>query len=80
MCILLRLHYATFDVSRLFCSKGIEEKPLGGSARPPLVKEGLTHLSILHFNFLSTSGFQNPFLFLISTTVVICCFFNIDYE
>ena len=38
MCILLKLHYAKFDVSRLFCSKVIEEKPLGG----PLVKEGLS--------------------------------------
>ena len=33
MCILLKLHYAKFDVSRLFWSKVIEEKPL--------VKEGL---------------------------------------
>ena len=42
MCILLKLHYAKFDVSKLFCSKGIE-KILWGSARPPppLVKEGL---------------------------------------
>ena len=37
MCILLKLHYANFDASRLFCSKIIEEKPLGGR-----VKEGLT--------------------------------------
>ena len=29
MCILLKLHYAKFDVSSLFCSKVIEEKPLG---------------------------------------------------
>ena len=29
MCILLKLHYAKFDVSGLFCSKVIEEKPLG---------------------------------------------------
>ena len=28
--ILLRLHYAKFDVSRLLCSKIIEENPLGG--------------------------------------------------
>ena len=28
LCILLKLHFAKFDVSRLFCSKGIEEKPL----------------------------------------------------
>ena len=30
MCILLKLDYAKFDVSRLFCSKVIEEKPLRG--------------------------------------------------
>ena len=33
MCILLKLHYAKFDVSRLVCSKVIKEKPLEGSAR-----------------------------------------------
>ena len=43
MFILFKLQYAKFDVSRLFCSKVIEEKPFGGSARPPLVKEGLRH-------------------------------------
>ena len=32
MCILLKLHYAKFDVTRLFCLKVIE---FGGSARPP---------------------------------------------
>ena len=39
-----QLHYAKFDVSRLFCSKVIEEEPLGGRfdpPPPPLVKEGL---------------------------------------
>ena len=41
MCILLKLHYAKFDVSGLFCSKVIEEKPLGVGSTPPLVKEGL---------------------------------------
>ena len=45
MCMLLKLHYAKFDVSSLFCSKVIEEKPLRGLAGnpppPPLVKEGL---------------------------------------
>ena len=43
MCILLKLHYAKFDVSRLYCSKVVEEKPLGGRLDPPLplVKEGL---------------------------------------
>ena len=49
MCILLKLHYAKFDVSRLFCSKVIEQKPLGGrldpSPPPPLVKEGLSKRS-----------------------------------
>ena len=35
MCILLKLHYAKFGVSRLFCSKVIEEKPLGGRLDPP---------------------------------------------
>ena len=43
--MLLKLHYAKFDVSRLFRSKVIEEKPLGGGRldpHPPLVKEGLT--------------------------------------
>ena len=34
MCILLKLHYEKFDVSRLSCSEVIEEKPLRGSARP----------------------------------------------
>ena len=38
--MLLKLHYAKFDVSRLFRSKVIEEKPLGGRI-DPLVKEGL---------------------------------------
>ena len=30
MCILLKLHYAKFDVSSFFCSNVIEEKPLAG--------------------------------------------------
>ena len=38
MFILLKLHYVKFDVSRLFCSKVIEEKPFWGSARPSLGK------------------------------------------
>ena len=38
MCILLKLHYAKFDVSSLFCSKVIEEKPLGGADPSPLGK------------------------------------------
>ena len=44
MRILLKLHYAKFDVSSLFCSNVIEEKPLGVRLDPPptpLVKEGL---------------------------------------
>ena len=32
--MLLKLHYAKFDVSRLFRSKVIEEKPLGGRLDP----------------------------------------------
>ena len=40
--MLLKLHYAKFDVCRLFRSKVIEEKPWG-SARPPLIKEGLSN-------------------------------------
>ena len=39
MCILLKLHYAKFDVSRLFRSKVSEEKRLGVRFDPPLVKE-----------------------------------------
>ena len=41
--MLLKLQYAKFDVSRLFRSEVIKEKPLGGrlEAPPPLVKEGL---------------------------------------
>ena len=39
--MLLKLHYAKFDVSRLFHSKVTEEKPLGDRLEPPLVKEGL---------------------------------------
>ena len=38
MCLLLKLHYAKFNVSRLFCSKVIEEKPLGGRLETPLGK------------------------------------------
>ena len=42
MCILLKLHYARFNVSSVFCSKVIEEKSLGGRLDPPpLLKEGL---------------------------------------
>ena len=34
MCILLKLHYVKFYVPRLFYSKVIEEKPLGGRFAP----------------------------------------------
>ena len=46
MCILLKLHYAKFDVSALFCSKVIEEKPLGVGSRPPFGK-GRVNLLVL---------------------------------
>ena len=52
MCILLKLPYAKFDISRLFCSKVMEEKPLGdrldSPPPPPLVKEGLSLLVAVH--------------------------------
>ena len=35
MCILLKLHCAKCDVSSLFCSKVIEENPLGSRLDPP---------------------------------------------
>ena len=38
--MLLKLHYGKFDVSRLFCSKVIEVKHFGGSARPPPFGKG----------------------------------------
>ena len=40
MCILLKLHYAKFDVSRVYCSKVIEEKPMGVRL-DPLGRKGL---------------------------------------
>ena len=47
MCMLLKLHYAKFDVSRLFCSKVIEKKPLEvGSTSILLGKEKVNHLKI----------------------------------
>ena len=53
MCILLKLHHAKFDVSGLFCSKVIEEKPLEEGRLPPpppppLVKEGLRLLKFTY--------------------------------
>ena len=49
MCILLKLHYAKFDVSSLFCSKVIEEKPSGGRLGPGKgrVKKPYPPLSVL---------------------------------
>ena len=47
MCMLLKLCYARFDVSRLFRSKGIEDKLFGGSARPPPVGKGRGKTSVL---------------------------------
>ena len=63
MCILLKSHYAKFDVSRLFCSNVIEEKTFGGSARAPppplLVKEGLIAFTCwktsISFNVLTSN-------------------------
>ena len=40
MCIVLKLHYAKFDVSILFCSKVIEEKALGFWLDPPPLDKG----------------------------------------
>ena len=40
MCILLKLNYAKFSVSKLFFSKVMEEKPLGRRL-DPLGQEGL---------------------------------------
>ena len=51
MCILLKLHYAKFEASRLFCSKVIEEKPLGvgstlgkGRVKPGNNSFGINHI------------------------------------
>ena len=54
MRILFKLHYAKFDVSNLFCSKVIEEKPLGGggSAQPlSMTENGIEILLLDRFNF-----------------------------
>ena len=66
MCILLKLDYAKLGVSNFF-SKVIEEKPLGGSARAPLlVKEGLmcSHDPIFGTNknrILKNGSFERTF-------------------
>ena len=49
MCMLLKLHYAKFDVSRLFCSKVMEEKPLGVCSTP-LGKGRVNATSLGRFN------------------------------
>ena len=50
MSILLKFDYAKFDVSNLFFSEVIEEKPLGVGSTPlpppPLVKEGLKYSNL----------------------------------
>ena len=40
MYILLKLHYAKFDISGLLCSKVIEKTPLGGRLDPPPLGKG----------------------------------------
>ena len=49
MCILLKFDSTKFGVSDLCFSKVIEEKPLGGSDRPPLVQEGLITTLVRQF-------------------------------
>ena len=46
MCILLKLDYSKFDISNLFFSKLSKKNLLEGSARPPLVQEGLILINI----------------------------------
>ena len=48
MCILLKLHYAKFDVSRLFCSNVIKEKPLGGRVSFILFDEIESRMSVAY--------------------------------
>ena len=58
MCIFLKLHYAKFDVSRLFCSKFIEEKPLGGRLDLPTLGKGRVNRCMS----------ESPFTFLIKNS------------
>ena len=47
MCILLKLHYAKFDVCRLFCSKVIEKNLWGvGSTHPSLGKGRVNEITL----------------------------------
>ena len=45
MCILFKFDYAKFSVSNFFCSKVIEEKPLGG--RLDLLGKGRVKRSVI---------------------------------
>ena len=60
MCTFLKLHYTKFDVSRLLSSKIIEEKLLGGSARPhsppPPLGKGRANKELSHA--LANAGVQ----------------------
>ena len=47
MCILLKLHYAKFNVSRLFCLKLWKKNLCGVGSTPPLVKEGLSRIEFI---------------------------------
>ena len=58
MCILLKLHHATFNVSRLFCSKVIKEKPSGGRL-DPLVNEGLKKVVLYALKLLLLRNLRN---------------------
>ena len=50
MCILLKLDYAKFGVSNLFCSKVTEKKTFGG--RPPQEGFNLVQLQLLKIEML----------------------------
>ena len=57
MCIVLKLHYAKFDVSRLFCSKVIKGKTLGALLEPPdkgMVKRSLKLQNLATFRLKNT--------------------------
>ena len=69
MCMLLKLQYAKLDVSRLFCSKVIEGKPLGGGSRAPLVKEGLSTAQALSTSKTKVSS-PDSLLFLTSWKIL----------
>ena len=58
MCILLKLHYAKFDVSRLFFQKLSKTETFGVSARPRWVKN-LTGVKMTPSGFF---GIEKRFL------------------